>query len=141
MNEALYNLYGITNDTTYLKTGNYFNHYIFTTQLVNNKNDLYSIHANTHIPEISGAARGYELNANNSFMDLTVNFFHIVNNTQSFATRGSNDHEYWGFPNQLGSELDRDTEESCRQDSILKVARYLHGQQMHSILIFMKLVC
>merc|ERR1712110_103359 len=71
MNEALYNLYAITNDTNHLITGRYSNHYQWTAPLAINQDDLDGSHgndggnhANTHIPEIIGSARGYEVSGN-----------------------------------------------------------------------------
>eukprot|EP01046_Picozoa_sp_COSAG06_P055484 COSAG06_NODE_10212_length_1725_cov_3.840461_2_plen_82_part_00 len=39
--------------------------------------------------------------------------------------QGSNDGEHWTTPNRMGSQLNADTEESCTQYNILKVARHL----------------
>jgi DUF1680 family protein len=82
-------------------------------------------HANTHIPEIIGSARGYELTGNETQKDIAVNFFHIVTANHSWATGGSNDGEHWTTPNRMGDQLNADTEESCTQYNILKVARHL----------------
>eukprot|EP01084_Bolivina_argentea_P301919 521016_1 len=126
MNEALYNLYGITGNNKYLVTGNYFDHYSFSRPLANNIDDLTGLHANTHIPEISGSARGYEVNGNETQRDITINFFNILNGTRTFSTGGSNDNEHWGAPYQLGDEMNANTQESCTQYNILKVARYIY---------------
>jgi DUF1680 family protein len=57
MNEALYNLYALTNDPNHLKTGLYFNHWQWTAPLAIGEDDLDASHgntggnhANTHIP-------------------------------------------------------------------------------------------
>ena len=41
------------------------------------------------------------------------------------ATGGSNDYEHWGPPMRLGDQLNSETEESCTQYNILKVARHI----------------
>eukprot|EP01084_Bolivina_argentea_P301920 521017_1 len=135
MNEALYNLYGITGNNKYLVTGNYFDHYSFSRPLANNIDDLTGLHANTHIPEISGSARGYEVNGNETQRDITINFFNILNTTRTFSTGGSNDGEHWGAPYRLGDQMNADTEESCTQYNILKVARYMYTWSGSSLIM------
>ena len=106
-------------------------------------------HANTHIPEIIGSARGYELTGNRTQQAITTNFFNILtageNKTfkpaapggHSFATGGSNAAEHWFSPSVLGDSLmpvrwgvyrniGARTEESCTQYNTLKVARHLY---------------
>ena len=78
-------------------------------------------HANTHIPEIIGNARGFELTGNATDHAIVSNFFDIVTANHTFATGGSNDYEHWGPPRRLGDQLNDQTEESCTQYNILKV--------------------
>ncbi len=132
MNEALYNLYAVTGDPAHLRTGKYFNHWQWTAPLAIDQDDLDGSHgnvggnhANTHIPEIIGSARGYELTGNSTQKNITQNFFDIVTSAHSWATGGSNDAEHWGPPHQMGDQLNGDTEESCTTYNILKVARHL----------------
>jgi len=133
MNEVLYNLYAITGDSNHLVLGKYFNHYQWTAPLAIGQDDLDASHgntggnhANTHIPEIIGSARGYELTGNSTQNKIASNFFSIVTTAHTFATGGSNDHEHWGKPHRMGYQLDSDTEESCTTYNILKVARHLY---------------
>jgi DUF1680 family protein len=46
-----------------------------------------------------------------------------VGTNHSYATGGSNSGECWQAPRDLGNFLDDQTEESCTQYNILKVAR------------------
>ena len=64
--QALFNLYAITRDPAHLRAGYRFNHWQWTAPLAAGVDDLDGSHgnaggnhANTHIPEIIGAARGY----------------------------------------------------------------------------------
>eukprot|EP00041_Stephanoeca_diplocostata_P030284 m.912521 g.912521 ORF g.912521 m.912521 type:complete len:893 (+) comp23727_c0_seq18:76-2754(+) len=132
MNEVMYNLYAITGTEAYLRTAELFNHWQWTAPLAIGLDDLDGSHgntggnhANTHIPEIIGAARGYELTANATQHAIAVNFFSLVTQHHSWATGGSNDGEHWGAPDRMGDYLNADTEESCTQYNILKVARHL----------------
>ena len=53
-----------------------------------------------------------------------VEFFAAVTRNHSWATGGSNDGEHWGAPMRMGDQLNGNTEESCTQYNILKVARH-----------------
>ena len=104
--------------------------------------------ANTHFPEIIGAARGFELTGNATQKAIATNFFHILTAGEgqqwdpaapgghSFATGGSNAAEHWFNASFLGDSLmpvrwgnyrniGARTEESCTQYNSLKVARQL----------------
>lgn len=83
--QALYNLYGLTGNRTYLATGLRFNHWQWTAPLAAGFDDLDGSHgnvggnhANTHIPEIIGSARGYELTGNKTQLAIATNFFNIL---------------------------------------------------------------
>ena len=56
---------------------------------------------------------------------IAVEFFAAVTRNHSWVTGGSNDGEYWGAPMRMGDQLNGNTEESCTQYNILKVARHL----------------
>ena len=131
MNEVMYNLYEVTGKQTYLTTGLKFNHWQFSAPLAIGDDDLDASHgntngnhANTHIPEIIGSARGYEVSGNATQKAIAENFFSIVTQHHSWATGGSNDGEHWTTPDRMGNQLNADTEESCTQYNMLKVARY-----------------
>jgi len=132
MNEVLYNLYAVTGNASHLRAGEWFNHFLWTAPLAIGVDDLDGSHgnaggnhANTHIPEIIGSARGYELTSNRTQHDIARNFFDILNGSHTWSTGGSNDHEHWHAPHQLGDDLDGQTEESCTTYNVLKVARHL----------------
>jgi DUF1680 family protein len=85
MNEALYNLYAITHDPAHLETGLRFNHYQWTVPLAvgvdvldGSNGNSGGNHANTHLPEIIGSARGYELTGNSTQHSIVTNFFNIL---------------------------------------------------------------
>lgn len=82
-------------------------------------------HANTHIPEVTGTARGYELTGNATQHAIVTNFFSILQANHTWATGGSNNHEHWFAPAMMGDQLDDDTQESCTSYNILKTAQHL----------------
>ena len=126
MNDVLYNLYERTGNTTYLNAGRRFNGYVFTARLAAGVDDLGELpfpHANMHLPEIIGNARGYELTGNATDKKIVDTFFNALTTNHSYATAGSNSGECWQGARDLGDFLDSQTEESCTQYNVLKVAR------------------
>ena len=87
---------------------------------------LGGLHANTHIPEVIGNMKAYELTSNETDKAIATEFFSAIVSNHSYATAGSNTNEHWGVSNQLGDGLDDTTEESCTQYNILKAsAQYM----------------
>ena len=146
MNEGLLNLYALTSDAAVLATAKRFTHWRWTAPLAAGIDDLDGSHgndggnhANTHIPEVVGSARAWELTGNETERAIATNFFNILTAGQgeawdpaapgghSWATGGSNSHEHWFNASLLGDSLDGDTEESCTTYNVLKVARHLFG--------------
>ena len=125
MNEVLFNLYAVTGDPEHLRTGRLFNHWSWSAPLANGIDAIGGQHANTHIPEVLGNAVAYELSENATDKAIALQFWEAVTRNHSWVTGGSNDHEYWGAAHRMGDSLDGDTEESCTQYNILKVARHL----------------
>ncbi len=125
MNDALNNLYRLTGDVKYLNTASAFNHWAWTAPLVVHDDELQSFHANTHIPEILGDLNGWALTQNATQEAIVRNFVDILFTNHSWATGGSNDHEWWGPPRKMLGQLNPDTEETCTQYNIAKVTSSL----------------
>ena len=62
-------------------------------------------HANTHLPEVVGVARGWEVTQNATLATITANFHSILSEHYSYATGGSNVNEHWSSPDQLGDAV------------------------------------
>lgn len=136
VNEVLYNAYLATGNETYLATAGLFVHWNWTDPLVLSVDELAFNHANTHIPQVIGDAVGFEITSNATKAAIVQNFFSFLNESHSFSTGGSNDRQYWGIANQVGTSfhgttnegpIDQDTQESCTQYNILKLSRRLFG--------------
>ena len=126
MNDVLFNLYEHTGNELHLKTARRFNAYVFTARLAAGQDDLNLLpfpHANFHVPEVVGMARAYELTGNTTDKAIVDTFTNVLWTNHSYATGGSNSGECWQAPRDLGNFLDSQTEESCTQYNILKVAR------------------
>eukprot|EP01046_Picozoa_sp_COSAG06_P019946 COSAG06_NODE_1440_length_9457_cov_4.634751_5_plen_141_part_00 len=73
--------------------------------------------------QVVGMARAYEITGNATDKKIVDTFFEALYNNHSYATAGSNSGECWQAPRDLGNFLDAQTEESCTQYNVLKVAR------------------
>ena len=62
-------------------------------------------HANTHLPEVVGVARGWEVTQNHTLATIAANFHSILGEHYSYATGGSNVNEHWSSPDQLGDAV------------------------------------
>ena len=92
-----------------------FNHVLRNPSAAAGIDNLGGFHANTHIPEVMGDAAGYILTGNETKFAIADTFFRVLQEGHTWATGGSNDHEYWYAPKTLGDQLDDQTEESCSE--------------------------
>jgi len=130
MNEVLYNLASVTGDDRWAKTGDRFTKKKFFTPLVLRRDELKGQHANTHMPQVIGAARRYELTSDYRFGDLSRFFFDTVTQSRTYATGGSNNNEHWlTQPDRLALELavSPHHQECCCAYNMMKLTRHLYG--------------
>ena len=58
--------------------------------LAEGRDSLNGNHANCHLPEVVGVARGWEVSGNETLARITENFHEILGEHYSYATGGSN---------------------------------------------------
>jgi len=124
MNDVMYSLYVYTKNQSHLDLANLFDHYSWSRPLAAQQDDLPNNHANTHIPEIIGNQRAYEVVGNTTQQQISQFFYSTITTHHSWVTAGSNDNEYWATADRVGDSLNLYTEESCTQYNIQKVARH-----------------
>jgi len=123
--EAAYNLYSVTGDPEHLAFAHAFDRASFLGPLALEHDNLSHIHANTHIPEILGAARRYELLGDERYRTVATYFWDRVVDARMYATGGTSDVEHWPEPNKLAKTLSVYNQESCTGHNMLKVTRHL----------------
>ena len=128
MNEAAFNLYAITGNVKYRDLGYRFEHHKIFDPLSANEDKLAGNHANTNIPKVMGAARGYELTADNRYRQISENFYSIVTEHHAYCTGGTSNGEMWHEPDAIASQLGPAAEECCCSYNMLKLGRHLYGQ-------------
>jgi DUF1680 family protein len=128
MNEASFNLYAITGYTKYRDLGYRFEHKKIFDPLAANEDHLDDNHANTNIPKVIGAIRGYELTGDPRYLAIAQNFYRIVTDHHAYCTGGTSDGEMWHKPDAIASQLGPAAEECCCSYNMMKLSRHLFGQ-------------
>jgi uncharacterized protein len=129
MNEVLYNLAAVSDDDRWARTGDRFTKKIFFTPLTLRHDALKGQHMNTHVPQVIGATRRYELSSDFRFADVSRFFFETVSESRTYATGGSSNNEHWlTNPNHLALEMQVSShhQECCCSYNMMKLARHLY---------------
>jgi DUF1680 family protein len=128
MMESAYNLYGITGDAKYRDLAVRFYHKKIMDPLADGQDILAGNHANTNIPKVIGAARGYELTGDERLRAISENFYRMVTEHHAYCTGGTSNGELWRAPDAIAKELGPAAEECCCSYNMMKLARHLYGQ-------------
>jgi DUF1680 family protein len=126
MNESLFNLYGITGKEQYLALARRFEHKKFFDPLAERKDELKGLHANTNIPKVIGAARGYEVTGDQRYHDIADYFWHEVVSQRTYCTGGTSNGEGWQTePGKFADQLGNEAEECCCGYNMMKLTRHI----------------
>ncbi|MGA2130969.1 MAG: glycoside hydrolase family 127 protein [Bryobacteraceae bacterium] len=126
MNEVLYNLYAVTGVKDYSAAAQRFDHESFYAPLAEGRDELKGLHVNTHIPQVIGAARRYELTGDERYRRIAEFFWTQVTQHRAYATGGTSNDEHWrADPDKLAGELSYSTQECCCTYNMLKLTRRL----------------
>src|ERR1700678_2418049 len=129
MNEASFNLYAITGNAKYRDLGYRFEHKKIFDPLAADQDKLEGNHANTNIPKMIGAIRGYELTGDTRYRTIAENFQTIVKDHHTYCTGGTSNGEGWHAPDGIARQLGPAAEECCCSYNMMKLTRHLFGQQ------------
>ena len=130
MAESLYNLAALTNNDRWAKAGDRFSKKRFLNPLALRRDELRGLHVNTHIPQVIGAARRYEISGDYRFHDVADFFWWTVVDGRSYVTGGTSNGESWQVePRRLSVEWKRSvaTAECCCSYNMLKLTRHLYS--------------
>ena len=126
MNEVLYNFAALTGQDRWRELADRFNRRRIVEPLAAGRDELQGLHVNTTIPQIIGAARGYELTGDRSLHDCADYFWHTVTERRSYCTGGTSNGESWNAPpGKLAAELSGYTQECCVTYNMQKLTRHL----------------
>jgi len=128
MNEVLYNLSAYTGQARWAALAQRFNKERVFAPLAAGRDELQGLHVNTTIPQVIGAARGYELGGSAQLHDAATFFWHTVAERRCYCTGGTSNGESWNTPpGILAHELSGYTEESCVTYNLQKLTRHLYA--------------
>ncbi|HYB65626.1 MAG TPA: beta-L-arabinofuranosidase domain-containing protein [Steroidobacteraceae bacterium] len=126
MNEVLYNLSAYTGEARWRAVAQRFDKQRVFAPLALGSDELQGLHVNTTIPQIIGAARGYEVGGDAQLHDAAAFFWHTVAERRCYCTGGTSNGESWNTPpGMLAHELSGYTEESCVTYNMQKLTRHL----------------
>ncbi|WP_188504359.1 glycoside hydrolase family 127 protein [Parapedobacter pyrenivorans] len=125
INDALVDLYHYTQDQKYLDMAGSFYHRAVLDNLVQGKDSLNGLHANTQIPKVIGLANRYEATGDNNDRNAALFFWNRVVLHHSYVTGGNANHEYFGKPDKLSKRLSDETTETCNVYNMLKLSDHI----------------
>ena len=124
-NEAMYELYALTQDERYLWVARHFYHNEKIDPLKAGNPDLGTNHANTFIPKLLGEARNYELFGAKDSRKATELLFWTLVNDHAFVTGELSDKEHLFKPTEQSKHLSGYDGENCCTFNLLKLADHL----------------
>jgi DUF1680 family protein len=130
MQEALYNLADLTGDDRWARVGDRFTKKVVFNPLASSRDELAGLHMNTHVPQVIGAAKRYEISGDHRFHDVAYFFWHQVAGPRAYATGGASNRENWLAPaGQLSQEwaAAQAHQECCCSYNMMKLTRHLFG--------------
>lgn len=127
MNELLYNFAALTGEPRWRALAHRFDRERIFAPLAAGRDELKGLHVNTTIPQIIGAARGYEVTGDPAQRAVAQNFWHTVAERRCYCTGGTSNGESWNTPpGILAHELSGYTEESCVTYNMQKLTRHVY---------------
>ena len=132
MQEQLYNLAALTGDERWGRVGDRFAKKIFFNPLGAARDQLAGIHMNTHVPQVIGGARRYEVSGDHRFHDVAYFFWHTIRDNRTYVTGGASARENWLCnPSRLSDEYKAadSHQECCCSYNMMKLTRHLFGWQ------------
>lgn len=130
MQEALYNLAALTGDDRWGRVGDRFTKKAVFNPLAASRDELAGLHMNTHVPQVIGAARRYEITGDHRFHDVAHFFWQTVHDNRTYVTGGASAREHFlSNPSRLSEEYKSadSHQECCCSYNMMKLTRHLFG--------------
>ena len=131
MSEVLNNLAALTGNTRWAVAGDRFNKRKFLDPLAARRDELKGLHMNTHVPQVIGAARRFEISGAARFGEIANFFWETVVSSRTYAVGGASNKEFWlTEPYHLGAEWGQSAnhQECCCSYNMMKLTRHLYCQ-------------
>jgi DUF1680 family protein len=126
MNEVFADVAVITGDKKYLVLAKKFSHKAILEPLLENKDVLNGIHANTQIPKVIGFMRVAEVSGDKDWANAANFFWNTVVNNRTISIGGNSVREHFNPTNDFSSMLEsREGPETCNSYNMLKLSKHL----------------
>ena len=127
MNDALYDLYKLTNSANHLTAAHIFDETNLFTTTAAGTDTLNGKHANTTIPKFIGALNRYRTlgTAEKSYFTAADQFLSIVLKSHTYITGGNSQDEHFHTPGVLDQYRDNVNNETCNAYNMSKLGRDL----------------
>ena len=97
--------------------------------LLQGRDPLTNMHANTTIPEVLGCARAYEVTGEKRWLDIVTAYWKCaVTDRGMYATGGQTQGEIWTPPQKLKARLGDKNQEHCTVYNMMRLAEFLFRQ-------------
>jgi DUF1680 family protein len=130
MSEVLLNLSDAAGEPRFAAAADRFHKLAFLTPLAQRRDELRKLHANTHIPQVLGCARRYEMSSDARFRDVAEFFYYAVVSARTYSTGGSGNCEAWlthAGPLSVEWRAFSRHQECCCAYNMMKLARMLYS--------------
>ena len=127
MNEVMADAYAITGEQKYLDVARRFSHRRLLNPLMQRRDILDNMHANTQVPKVIGFERIAELGGDEAYHTAGAYFWDIVTGERTLAFGGNSRREH--FPSKEACQdfvQDIDGPESCNTNNMMKLTEDLH---------------
>ncbi|MCU7550075.1 glycoside hydrolase family 127 protein [Chitinophagaceae bacterium LB-8] len=126
MNEVFADVAAITGDQKYLELAKRFSHRFILNPLLQHKDSLTGLHANTQIPKVIGYARIAEVGGDQSWEDAADFFWQTVVAHRTVSIGGNSVREHFHPANNFTSMVeDKEGPETCNTYNMLKLSKHL----------------
>ncbi|MEJ5995687.1 glycoside hydrolase family 127 protein [Pedobacter sp. Du54] len=126
LNEIFANVAMITGDKKYLKLARQFSDLSILNPLLNQKDALNGLHANTQIPKVIGFEQIAKVDQDTSLANAADFFWKSVVNNRSISIGGNSVREHFNATNNFSDMIDsREGPETCNSYNMLKLTKQL----------------
>ncbi len=125
MNETMAELYNITGKEEYIIAAKYFDNTTLFNACASGEDILEDMHANQHIPQITGSLRIYDQTDEQFYYDVAENFWDMVVNHRQYCNGGTGQKERFKGRDKIAENLEGREAETCATYNMLKLSRNL----------------
>jgi hypothetical protein len=126
MNEIFADIAYLTGDKRFLDLAQRFSHRSILEPLVQNKDALNGLHANTQIPKVIGYMRIAQLTGNQPWSNAARFFWNTVTTNRTISIGGNSVREHFHPANDFSSMIEtREGPETCNTYNMLKLSKLL----------------